>query len=53
MEGDSKTKGMVQAPTINNKARKIHAPPKIIRVLRVKTVEEFMGFAFISNPDIL
>jgi hypothetical protein len=49
MEGDSKRNGMVQAPAIKNDARKIHIPPRAIRILKVKTAEESMRFAFIFN----
>jgi hypothetical protein len=49
MEGDSKRNGMVQAPAIISDTRKIHIPPRAIRILMVKTTEESMGFAFIFN----
>jgi hypothetical protein len=50
MEEDSKRNGMVQAPARINNTRKIHIPPRAIRILRVKTAEESMRFAFIFNP---
>jgi hypothetical protein len=43
MEEDSKTKGIVQTPTININARKIQVPPRIIRVFGLKSAEEFIA----------
>ncbi|MGD9384781.1 MAG: hypothetical protein PVH55_12085, partial [Desulfobacterales bacterium] len=54
MEEDSKTKGMVQTPTININARKIQVPPKIIRVFGLKNAEEFIAvFPLAGNQVIL
>lgn len=49
MDGDSKTKGIVQAPAIKSNARKKNIPPKTVRVLKEKTAEEFTLFGFIFN----
>ena len=54
MEEDSKTKGIVQTPTININARKIQVPPRIIRFLGLKSAKEFIAvFPLAGNQAIL